>query len=307
MSSSIVESRSAKSRSFYPTTGETAALVNDHWRKNIARQHPSFDEQAYTYVSPTSGTGVMTNGFIDAQKYDIVPQHPSVQKCDYKMLDLGQFGSNVIIYENPPFDKENLVPFFNAMALDDCVKIITLILPDRCRADQTSSDWRTCFNEYFHLDDYLQLPYGSFECADKSVSQIQTSFQIWKRMPTPRVYEDIGVLVGQHNIPSPLIKIGWEMFYVARFNPQHGPDRAAVTRSRPKKQSPKPIMVSVRMDIPDRLELVQRAVELMWREYPHHAKLSLHAGNLKNAFNSIMVVSCASPVAPPRGCKRIRE
>ena len=114
-----------------------------------------------------------------------------------------------------------------------------------------------------------------------------TSFQIWERKPHMKVKHDVGVDVGQHQVMS---GTGGNMFWVKRFNPNKYRGRAkCVTRRKPQhgRSYIKPIPVRIR-SIPVRIrrrinsanDLVLDIIKKVWDEYPHHSRLSLHAGNI---------------------------
>ncbi|MEL0212207.1 MAG: hypothetical protein VW891_16780, partial [Novosphingobium sp.] len=96
----------------------------------------------YTLVCPCAGQGVLSRGF--APKALLFDKHPKpeygVKQSDYMNLNVGALGDKIMILENPPFDKDHAVKFFNRMASFRQVGYIFVICPDRFRADQLSWD-----------------------------------------------------------------------------------------------------------------------------------------------------------------------
>jgi hypothetical protein len=178
------------------------------------------------------------------------------------------------------------VPFFNHMASSPNVEAMILLFPDRFRGDQLSSrDSHGELDPYFHCVAYKPLPYGSYEAADGSRAQIQTSVQLWIRKSYPREPYS-GVLVGEKRV-SP----AEAQFYVKRFNlDTYTLYASLITQTKPSddKYDAWPVAFPANIDPATAMEVLQAADEKLWREYPYHSMKSIHAGNLKLHIDEVL-------------------
>ena len=235
----------------------------------------------WTFVGPTAGRGVLTRCYLDGAL--LFDRHACVQcgvrQSEYEELDVGSLGDNIIVFENPPFGQHSAVKFFNCMARFPQVKYMALVFPDRFRGDQTSANGKSALDEYFHCTSHLPLPFGSFEDAGGVTVQIQCSFQIWERSDKKRFHPDVGFDVGGRDCT------GNNVYWVKRFNPNKYKGRAhCVTTSKPHARH-LPIPIRVRRRVRHPKDVILRVLQNIWKDYPHHSRLSFHAGNLQNAFN----------------------
>jgi hypothetical protein len=244
----------------------------------------------YTFIGPAAGVGALTRGFKNANVllFDLVASHKhGVKYANYKQLDVGVYGDDVCIFENPPFGQHHAVKFFNTFAKQPQVKYMALVFPDRYPYDQREArPGGVVLNENFHCVGTKLLAFGSFEKAGGSSAQIQCSFQLWERRASKRGPSehtrnfDVG--------PHVLSENRGNLFYLKGFDPnRYTKGEHLVTTCKAKsayRQFPIRLYTPDSVSMTNQKRFITRAIKTMWRDYPHHARPSLHSGNILKAL-----------------------
>jgi hypothetical protein len=145
--------------------------------------------EASLWIEPAGGTG----NFVEAARNygysvwscDIEPKAKGIEKKDFLSVDLaGLEKTNVVVYGNPPFGRNNslCVRFFNHSA--QVADYIAFIVPRSWRKWSVINKLDDRFHCIYDLD--LSHNYVTDEGVEFKGGNLKTCFQIWKRSTSLR-------------------------------------------------------------------------------------------------------------------------
>lgn len=149
-------------------------------------QHLSIDSIDDVIVEPSAGNGAfipeITRIFKNALFYDIEPEHPSIKKANYLLLDLPLSIGKTHIIGNPPFGRQSslAIQFIKKSAM--FADSISFILPKSFKKDSMQRH----FPPLFHLVFQQDLAQNSF-LQDGLSTDVPCVFQIWEKREEERV------------------------------------------------------------------------------------------------------------------------
>ena len=149
-------------------------------------QHSSIDPINDVIVEPSAGNGAfipeITRVFKNALFYDIEPEHPSIKKANYLLLDLPLSIGKTHVIGNPPFGRQSslAIQFIKKSAL--FADSISFILPKSFKKDSMQRH----FPPKFHLVFQQDLSQNSF-LQDGLSTDVPCVFQIWQKREEERV------------------------------------------------------------------------------------------------------------------------
>jgi predicted RNA methylase len=153
-------------------------------------EHLSIDPINDVIIEPSAGNGAfipeIMRLFKNALFYDIQPEHPSIIKADYLLLDFNSISitntlRKIHVIGNPPFGRQSslAIKFIKKSAL--FADSISFILPKSFKKDSMQKH----FPPKFHLVFQADLDANSF-LQDGSTIDVPCVFQIWQKREEER-------------------------------------------------------------------------------------------------------------------------
>jgi hypothetical protein len=130
-------------------------------------------------IEPSAGNGsfipfIKKLGII-SKFYDILPEHPEIEKQDFLGLNIDYIGKNIHIIGNPPFGRQSSLAIKFVKKCCEFASSISFILPKSFKKDSLQKH----FKLNYHLVHEWDIPENSFVINDKQ-SNVPCVFQIWE-------------------------------------------------------------------------------------------------------------------------------
>jgi len=176
------------------TTGLNRNVIDKYYTKlSVAKlccellkhQYPIHYENDII-IEPSAGNGAFIELLTHMSKnclfYDIQPEHPSILKQDYLLVDFNKFckpssTSKVYSVGNPPFGRQSSLAIKFIKKSAEISDVISFILPKSFK----KSSMRNHFPEHFHLVYEQDLDKNSFIINASEERDVPCVFQIWEK------------------------------------------------------------------------------------------------------------------------------
>ncbi len=130
-------------------------------------------------IEPSAGNGSFIQFIkelgITSKFYDILPEHPEIEKQDFLTLNIKYIDKNIHIIGNPPFGRQSSLAIKFVKKCCEFASSISFILPKSFKKDSLQKH----FKLNYHLIHEWDIPEHAFMINDKQ-SNVPCVFQIWK-------------------------------------------------------------------------------------------------------------------------------